>query len=129
MFVALITNSRTKHIMSAESYTTLAEYENALIVKAREQAQLEWKEVEKKQRLATIHQELGFKTLNELIKALQEIANGKKAVKGTGAKRVRITPEVAAQVKELKAQGKGPSDISRALGISVPSVYNVLKKG
>ena len=109
----------------AEAYTSYTDYESALIAKAREQAQKEWKAIEHRQRLANLHIELGFKSAKELIQVLQELAGTRKS----STKRVRITPEIAAQVKGLKVQGKGPTEIARTLGISVPSVYNTLKKG
>ncbi len=110
----------------SEKYTSYNDYENALIAKAREQAQKEWQAIEYRQRLANLHVELGFKSAKDLIKTLQEIAG---SAKKSATKRVRITPEIAARVKVLKAEGKGPTEISRLLGISVPSVYNTLKKG
>lgn len=109
----------------SENYTSYSDYENALIAKAREQAQNEWKAIEHRQRLANLHVELGFKSAKELISTLQEVAGSRKVT----TKRIRITPEIAARVKVLKAEGKGPTEISRLLGISVPSVYNTLKKG
>ncbi|MDR2981667.1 MAG: hypothetical protein LBV12_05410 [Puniceicoccales bacterium] len=114
--------------MSAGNYSSLSDYENALIEEARKKAKEEWQEVEKRQRLANLYQELGFKSTNELIKALQSVSGGKAAKSENSGKRVRITPEIAAKVKEMKNAGKGPSEISRTMGISVPSVYNILKK-
>jgi len=44
-----------------------------------------------------------------------------------GGKRVRLSPEIIAQIHEAKAKGLGVTAISRQFGISGTSVYNVLK--
>ncbi|MDR2429704.1 MAG: hypothetical protein LBD14_02185 [Puniceicoccales bacterium] len=130
--------------MSTElPYTSYAEYENTLIEQARKEALEKWKEVELRQRLATAYQSFGFSSNAEFIKALGGVvrAGGKGKGKGKGkppagapkkkgpkkGKRVRLTPEIIAKIRELSALGKGVSEITRTLGISAPSVYKVTK--
>ncbi len=131
--------------MKANTYTSLEEYEKALIEKARAEAQENWKEVENKQRLLNLHKDVGYASTKALIAALQAAAGikARKAAKAEKApkapkakkekaagkkKRVKITPEIIAQVKAMKEAGKGPTEVSKALGISVPSFYNIIKK-
>ncbi|MDR2863042.1 MAG: hypothetical protein LBV54_04095 [Puniceicoccales bacterium] len=109
-------------------FTSYEEYERSLIEKALDQARKEapdkWKVIERQQKLATAHLDYGFPTKSEFIRALQGVRGVR--IKGKG-KRVRLTPEIVAKVKDLKAQGKGTTEISRALGISAPSVYKITK--
>jgi hypothetical protein len=51
----------------------------------------------------------------------------KKAKKVGKAKRARVTPEVVKQIIELRAQGKTAKEVSKALGVSEPTVYKVTK--
>lgn len=83
----------------------------------------------------------GFSDMDSFIKALKgavstsavvdtkkEPKKVKKANKNKGAKRVRITPEVKAQVKAAVLAGKTGAEISKQFGISLPSVHNIKKK-
>lgn len=39
---------------------------------------------------------------------------------------VKVTREQAAQVRRLSAEGKGATQVSRAVGLSPPTVYRIL---
>lgn len=92
-------------------------------------------------KVANAHQQLGFNTRGELIKALQEIdlAEGGRArrAKGTG-KRKRaakggrrgqrgLAPEMIAQIQKLKSEGKTNAAISRTTGVSSLTVAKYVK--
>ncbi|MDR2845351.1 MAG: hypothetical protein LBV28_04570 [Puniceicoccales bacterium] len=111
--------------MSSIQYTSYAEYENTLLDQARKDASEKWKAIESQQKLLNAYKEFGFSSTAEFVRALQRATEGK-APKRAG-RRVRITPELAAKVKALKAEGKGATEISRILGISTPSVYKITK--
>ncbi len=51
-----------------------------------------------------------------------------KAAKGGRKARVKITPEIIAQVKALAEAGKTGNEIAGTTGISLPSVQNLKKK-
>lgn len=51
-----------------------------------------------------------------------------KAGKGGRKARVKITPEIIAQVKSLAEAGKTGKEIAKATSISLPSVQNLKKK-
>lgn len=89
--------------------------------------------------LATLHTKYGFDSLNEFTRALKTAAgsapSGKgrkgKAAKASGKVKRRhravITDETRASVKKLVESGRTGSQISKALGISLPSVQNIKK--
>jgi len=111
---------------------------------------------EYKSRLAALEQELyaelaqlprryGFANADEFIAAIRRSTGVKKGRKTAAAKpakagkpakaakggrkaRVKITPEIEAQVKELAEAGKTGAEIVKATGISLPSVQNLKKK-
>lgn len=118
------------------NYNSQAEYEQALIAAAAEQARKaaasEWAAAEQSRRLANLHKEVGFDSIKELIDALRELtpAGAKaagKAPKAGRRTRTAITEELRAQVKAAAASGKKAPSIAKELGLSTPSVYNILK--
>lgn len=91
--------------------------------------------------LAKLPAQYGFATAEEFIVAVRKAVAGKpgrkagkapkaaaKAAKGGRKPRVKITPEIAAQVKSLAEAGKTGTAIAAATGISLPSVQNLKKK-
>lgn len=94
---------------------------------------------ERMQKLAGLHREYGFDSLDSFIKALKRsgdsprrgraakpaaVAGGKKK----RSKRARITPEVKEKVKAAVSAGKTGAEIAKEFGISVPSVQNIKKE-
>ena len=93
-------------------------------------------------RLAKLPAQFGFATAEEFIEAVRQATSGKagrqpgkaakaaaeKAGKGGRKPRVKITPEIVAQVKSLAEAGKTGNEIAAATGISLPSVQNLKKK-
>ncbi len=90
--------------------------------------------------LASLHIKYGFDSINEFTRALKAAAGSGssakgrrgKAAKAGGAKpkrrrRAVITDETRASVKKLVESGKTGSQVSKALGISLPSVQNIKK--
>jgi transposase-like protein len=90
--------------------------------------------------LAKLPGDYGYANLNEFIKALKAAA-GKagKGKKSKGAKapkaakpakrtRAKITPELKQQVIAAVQAGQSGAEISKALGISLPSVQNIKKE-
>jgi len=93
--------------------------------------------------LAKLPAQYGFASAEEFIVAFRKAVAGKpgrKAGKGPKAAkvakpgkggrkaRVKITPEIVAQVKSLAEAGKTGNEIAKATGISLPSVQNLKKK-
>lgn len=117
------------------NYNSQAEYEQALIAAAAEQARKaaasEWAAAEQSRRLANLHKEVGFDSIKELIDALREFLPGSaksgKAPKAGRRTRTVITEELRAKVKSAAASGKKAPSIAKELGLSTPSVYNILK--
>ena len=118
-------------------FNSQEEYANALATAAAEHARktaaAEWHAAESRRKLATVHKELGFDSVKELIDALREFlpSGTRKAgsAKKESGKRTRttITDEIRAKVKQLAASGKKAPSIGAELGISTPTVYNILK--
>jgi hypothetical protein len=89
--------------------------------------------------LSTLHAKYGFESLSEFIKALKDAAtpgSRRKGRRGRPAKavdkvkrrkRAVITDETRSGVKKLVEAGKTGSQISKSLGISLPSVQNIKK--
>lgn len=98
-------------------------------------------QVEKEQRalLSTLHAHYGFSDTESFISAIREASGKRRGRKSSGAKaaaapksserkpRAKITDETRAQVKKLAGEGKTGAEISKALGISLPSVQNIKK--
>jgi len=93
--------------------------------------------------LAKLPAQYGFASAEEFIVAFRKAVAGKpgrkagkgpkaakvaKAGKGGRKARVKITPEIVAQVKSLAEAGKTGNEIAKATGISLPSVQNLKKK-
>ena len=124
-------------IIKPSQFNSQAEYEAALVSRASEQARAaaasEWKASEQTRKLAHLHKELGFDSVKELIDALREFLPAG-AKKSAGAKkeagkrsRTTITAEIRASVKQLATSGEKAPSIAKKLGISAPTVYNILK--
>lgn len=115
------------------TYTTFEEYKTARVEEVLKDAEAQWKSIETQQRLGGLFREFGFRSNVDLIAALQKLVDGNKTkkkakspAKGKAGKRVKITPEIAAKVKELKAQGLAASAISKTLGVSAPTIYKIV---
>ena len=92
--------------------------------------------------LAKLPAQYGFASAEEFIAAFRKAVAGKpgrkpgRAPKAAAAKktksgrkpRVKITPEIEAQVKALTEAGKTGAEIAKATGVSLPSVGNIKKK-
>lgn len=125
-------------IIKPSQFNSQAEYEAALVSRAAEQARAaaaaEWKASEQTRKLAHLHKELGFDSVKELIDALREFlpGNAKKEKSGAAKKegkrtRTTITDEIRRTVKQLALEGKKAPFIAKTLGLSAPTVYNILK--
>ncbi len=57
-----------------------------------------------------------------------KVAKAAKATKGGRKARVKITPEIEAEVKSLTEAGKTGKEIAKITGVSLPSVGNIKKK-
>lgn len=87
--------------------------------------------------LSTLHDKYGFSSLADFIKALrtgsgpsQKSSKGrpaKAAGKAKRRKRAVITEATRSDVKKMVESGKTGSQISKSLGISLPSVQNIKK--
>ena len=92
--------------------------------------------------LAKLPAQYGFATAEEFIAAFRKAVGNKpgrkpgkvgktaapKASNGGRKPRVKITPEIEAQVKSLTEAGKTGAEIAKATGVSLPSVGNIKKK-
>ena len=84
--------------------------------------------------LAGLPRAYGFDSLKSFFRAVTAAAGGKssaKAPKAAGGKKRRkravITDATRAAVKKLAEAGKSGAEISREVGISLPSVQNIKK--
>ncbi|MDR0535919.1 MAG: helix-turn-helix domain-containing protein [Puniceicoccales bacterium] len=117
------------------SYTTFEEYKTARVEEVLKDAEEQWKKIEAEQRLSGLFRELGYRSTADLVAALQKIIDGKKAkapkskkIKGgKGGKRSKVTPEILAKIKELKAAGKSTAEIAKETGISTATIYKLAK--
>lgn len=110
----------------------------AAIEKATEETSIEAEKLWEKQnenarlKIEALAKELnvgGIKDLIEFIQSVYGIRSGKgKVSKKSEGKRTRtkITPEIRDKVKALNKQGKKAPTIAKELGISPPTVYNIL---
>jgi hypothetical protein len=89
-------------------------------------------EEERKKALAHLHEEYGFKTPAELIKALRAATGAGSGRRGRGAarrrKHARITPELRQKIKVALQGGKTGVKVAEEFGISLPSVHNIKKE-
>jgi hypothetical protein len=81
--------------------------------------------------LAHLHEEYGFESPRELIKAIRAAAGsrrgrpaGKKVVH---RKHARITPDLKEEIKAALKAGKTGGRVAAEFGVSLPSVYNIKK--
>jgi hypothetical protein len=81
--------------------------------------------------LAALPAKFGFTTVAAFVKAVKSATGGKVATASAAPKKKRtravITDEIRAQVKTLVEEGKTGAEISKVVGISLPSVQNVKK--
>jgi hypothetical protein len=111
--------------MASNKFKLLADYQNKV-------AELQ-KDIEKERAraLAHLHEEYGFNSARELIKAIRAAAGpggkggGRKARRHR--KHARITPEMKAKIKGALQKKKTGAEIAQEFGISLPSVYNIKK--
>lgn len=81
--------------------------------------------IEGYQKVASAHEQFGFKSRREFIKALQEIEQGERKKGGRGAR--GLSPDVIDQIKKLKDEGKSNAAISRMIGVSPLTVAKYVK--
>jgi len=81
--------------------------------------------------LAHLHEEYGFKSPRELIKAIKAAAGGRRGrPPGKGVvhrKHARITPDLKEKIRAALKAGKTGGKVAAAFGVSLPSVYNLKK--
>ena len=116
--------------MNPTEFNKLAEYQ-------QEVARLQKGLVKFNRKLATLPAKYGFKSMDEFIEALKAAGEGA-AGKGQGAKgkvrkartrkRAKITPEVKEKVKVMVKEERTGAEISKQLGLSLPSVQNIKKE-
>ena len=103
----------------------LAEYQ-AKVAALQEQV-----EQDRAKALAHLHEEYGFASPAELIKAIRAAARkrrGRPAGKKVGhRKHARITPDLKAKIKSALKAGKTGGAVAAQFGVSVPSVYLIKK--
>ena len=90
--------------------------------------------------LAKLPAQYGFSSSEEFIAAFRKAVGskpgrkpgkaGKSAAKAAAGRkpRVKITPEIEAQVKSMTEAGTTGAEIAKATGVSLPSVSNIKKK-
>jgi hypothetical protein len=90
--------------------------------------------------LAKLPGDYGYDNLNDFIKALKaaagkagkgkksKAAKAPKAAKAAKRTRAKITPELKQQVFAAVQAGQSGAEISKALGLSLPSVQNIKKE-
>jgi hypothetical protein len=81
--------------------------------------------------LARLHEEFGFATAKELIKAIRAAVGGRgrsaKAADVHRRKHARITSEMKEKIKAALKAGMTGGRAAAEFGISLPSVYNIKK--
>lgn len=84
---------------------------------------------ERTKELASLPAQYGFETAAAFIKAVKQASGGKKRQGAKGKRRTRavITDAMKNKVKSLAEGGKTGAEISRTVGISIPSVQNIKK--
>jgi hypothetical protein len=90
-------------------------------------------EQERSKALSHLHEEYGFKTPAELIKALRAAAGPKGAGtrKQGGIRRrkhARITADLREKIKVALQSGKTGTQVAAEFGVSVPSIHNIKKE-
>jgi hypothetical protein len=92
------------------------------------------------QKVSGLHQQFGFKTRRDFIKALKEIDRAEGGnVRGAGTRKAKgrvkskgrgprgLSPETVEQIKKLKSEGKSNAEISRTVGVSPLTVAKYVK--
>jgi hypothetical protein len=81
--------------------------------------------------LVRLHEEYGFATPKELIKAIRAAARGRRGrpprKAGGHRKHARITAELKEKIKAALQAGKTGGKVAAEFGVSLPSVYNIKK--
>jgi hypothetical protein len=111
--------------MIKENAKRLADYQAKV---AELQTQVE---KERTRALAHLHEEYGFASVKELIKAIRRAAGrgGRRAGRKSSGhrKHARITAELKVKIKGAIQKGKTGSQVASEYGVSLPSVYNIKK--
>lgn len=90
-------------------------------------------ERERGRSLAHLHEDFGFASPQELIRAIRAAAGSRQGrrSRGRGARRhrkhTRITPEMKQKIKTALQAGQTGGKVAATFGISLPSVYNLKK--
>jgi hypothetical protein len=99
--------------------------------KAKVAALQEEVEKDRAKALAHLHEEYGFASPRELIKAIRAAAGGRRGrpagKKAVHRKHARITPELKEKIKAALQAGKTGGKVAAEFGVSLPSVYNIKK--
>ncbi len=97
---------------------------------------------ERQEKLAKLHEEFGYSSLNAFIKALREAVGApvsgarrgrkakavkKAAGKARKGKRAKVTDDMKEQVRAMVGEGKTGAAIAKSLGVSLPTVHNIKK--
>lgn len=90
---------------------------------------------ERARSLAHLHEDYGFETVAELIKAIRAAAGGRRGRRrgrparraGGHRKHARITAEMREQIKGALKAGKTGGKVAADFGVSLPSVYLIKK--
>jgi hypothetical protein len=108
--------------MIKENAKRLAEYK-AKIVELEKQVAKERTRV-----LAHLHEEYGFASAKELIRAIRKAA-GRGVRRGAPRRRkyTRITADLKVKIKKALQRGKTGAQVAGEYGVSLPSVYNLKK--
>ncbi len=89
-------------------------------------------EAKQRKRLASLHKELGFSSVEELIAALRGASRGAKprAVAAGGesmraSKRARVTPDMRQRIEAALQAGEKGAAVARKFGISYPTLHKI----
>ena len=87
-------------------------------------------EAKQRKRLATLHQELGFASAEDLIDALRSATKSSKPrTRSNGAlresKRSRVTPEMRKKIEAALQAGERGAAVARDFGISYPTLHKI----
>lgn len=86
---------------------------------------------ERARALAHLHEDYGFDTVAELIKAIRAAGGARRGrpAKKTGRhrKHARITTEMREQIRTALRAGKTGGEVAASFGVSLPSVYLIKK--
>ena len=82
---------------------------------------------EQKVRLTELHKELGFESLNDLMKELKNLIGNNGNVHKRGRKKI-ITNEMKDKIVEQVVQGKKGREIAKSFGLSIASIHKIKKE-